>query len=98
MKNIFLYQNIKKNIEVYLSQSREVESIKLQFKKKKLIKKKKTTFYIKFHFTIPWDEEETYTWLVRIESKKPIWSVKDDLRPIFKHIRGLLDKAHVKKI
>ena len=35
MKNIFLYQNIKKNIEVYIIQSREVESIKLQFKEKK---------------------------------------------------------------
>ena len=53
MKNIFLYQNIKKNIEVYLSQSREVESIKLQFKKKNNKEKENHLLYkISFHNTM----------------------------------------------
>jgi len=30
-------------------------------------------------------------------NKRIIRSVKDDLRPIVKHIRGLLDRARVKK-
>ena len=58
------YIPISKYKEKYrsISKSKQRSRInKTSIFKKKIIKKKKTTFYIKFHFRIPCDEEETYT-------------------------------------